>query len=169
MDKPDLRYETFQEAVRLGIEQNFHLHEMVRRIAGSCPGRTLVVVERIEQGEYLKGLIPGASFLRGSTKLRDRKPAIDALLTGGRSVAIVMRHIITAGIDLKIHDLINAAGGDGAHNTVQLIGRGLRTADDKTKLRYHDFRFTNNDYLEEHSDWRMEVLGNEGHSVKLVS
>jgi superfamily II DNA or RNA helicase len=78
-----------------------------------------------------------------------------------------MRQLITAGINVKIHDLINAAGGEGAHNIIQLIGRGLRTADDKDKLRYHDFLFLINDYLREHSEWRIEVLRKEGHSVTI--
>jgi superfamily II DNA or RNA helicase len=60
-----------------------------------------------------------------------------------------MRQIITAGINIKIHDLINAAGRRRAHNIIQLMGRGLRTASDKDKLRYHDFHFLINDYLRE--------------------
>jgi superfamily II DNA or RNA helicase len=79
-----------------------------------------------------------------------------------------MRQIITAGINVKIHDLINAAGGEGAHNVIQLMGRGLRPADDKTALRYHDFMFLMNDYLRDHSEWRVEVLQKEGHNVQFV-
>lgn len=167
VDNPNLAYEPYADAVKLGIEQNFHFHEIVSRLAKSCPGRTLVVVERIEQGEYLKGMIPGSDFIQGATNLKDREPVINGLLSGGKSVAIVMRQIITAGINVKIHDLINAAGGDGAHNVVQLIGRGLRTADDKDKLRYHDFHFLINDYLCKHSEWRMKVLGREGHNLTI--
>jgi|694.fasta_scaffold21308_1 superfamily II DNA or RNA helicase len=164
--KPDLRYEPFQDAVKLGIEQNFHFHEMVRDlVVKSCPGRTLIVVERIEQGQYLNQLIPDSSFIQGKNKLNEREPIMNSLRIGERSVAIVMRQIITAGINVKIHDLINAAGGEGAHNVTQLIGRGLRTANDKEKLRYHDFHFLNNDYLRKHSEWRQEVLMKLGHNV----
>ena len=92
---------------------------------------------------------------------------MDALKSGDRSVAIVMRQIITAGINVKIHDLINAAGGEGAHNVIQLMGRGLRTASDKEQLRYHDFHFLINDYLRKHSEWRMKVLEKEGHVIKV--
>jgi hypothetical protein len=45
------------------------------------------------------------------------------------------------------------------------MGRGLRLADDKDVLDYHDFHFQNNDYLRKHSEWRMEVLKQEGHNV----
>lgn len=165
VNRPNLAYEPYQDAVKLGIEQNFHFHDIVSRLAKSCSGRTLVVVERIEQGEYLKSLIPGSNFIQGDTPLKDREPVLNALLQGEKSVAIVMRQIITAGINVKIHDLINAAGGDSAHNIIQLMGRGLRTADDKEMLRYHDFHFLINDYLRKHSEWRMKVLENEGHNV----
>jgi superfamily II DNA or RNA helicase len=164
---PDLKHEPYSDAVKLGIEQNFHFHDTVARLAKSCPGRTLIVVERIEQGEYLKGLIPGSNFIQGKVKIKDREPIINNLLKGDKSVAIVMRPIITAGINIKIHDLINAAGGDSAHNIIQLMGRGLRPASDKDKLRYHDFHFLINDYLRKHSEWRMEVLETERHSVTI--
>ena len=162
---PDLIHEPYQDAVKLGIEQNFHFHDMVKKITESCEGRTLIVVERIEQGQYLNQLIPGSNFIQGKNKLKEREPIINALKAGERSVAIVMRQIITAGINVKIHDLINAAGGEGAHNVIQLIGRGLRTANDKEQLRYHDFNFKINDYLRKHSEWRIDVLEKEGHEV----
>jgi superfamily II DNA or RNA helicase len=162
---PNLAYEPYQDAIKLGIEQNFHFHEMVRKLTESCPGRTLIVVERIEQGQYLNQLIPGSNFVQGKNNLKEREPIINALKQGEKSVAIVMRQIITAGINVKIHDLINAAGGEGAHNVIQLMGRGLRTAEDKDRLRYHDFHFVINDYLRKHSEWRMEVLKKEGHSL----
>lgn len=168
IDKPDLKFEDFQQAVKLGIEQNFYFHDVVARLAKNCPGRTLIVVERIEQGNYLKALIPNSSFIHGKYKLKDRLPVLEALKKGDKTVAIVMKQIITAGINVKIHDLINAAGGEAAHNMIQLMGRGLRTAEDKDKLRYHDFRFVNNDYLLGHSDWRAEVLRKEGHEVSVL-
>lgn len=162
---PQLIHEPYQDAVKMGIEQNFHFHEIIARLAKSCEGRTLIVVERIEQGEYLKSLIPGAQFIQGNTKLKDREPILNSMLSGDKSVAIVMRQIITAGINVKIHDLINASGGDAAHNIIQLMGRGLRTASDKNKLRYHDFLFLINDYLRKHSEWRIEIIEKEGHAL----
>jgi len=164
---PNLAYEPYQDAVKLGIEQNFHFHDMVKKITDRCEGRTLIVVERIEQGQYLSQLIPGSTFIQGKTKLKERLPTMNALKSGERSVAIVMRQIITAGINVKIHDLINAAGGEGAHNVIQLMGRGLRNADDKELLKYHDFNFLINDYLRKHSEWRIEVLNKEGHNVTI--
>jgi len=164
---PNLAYEPYQDAVKLGIEQNFHFHDMVKKIAQSCEGRTLIVVERIEQGQYLNQIINKSNFIQGKNKLKEREPIINALKQGEKFIAIVMRQIITAGINVKIHNLINAAGGEGAHNVIQLMGRGLRTANDKEQLQYHDFHFLINDYLRKHSEWRMEVLKKEGHDVEV--
>jgi superfamily II DNA or RNA helicase len=168
IDRPNLAYEPYQDAVKLGIEQNFYFHEVVARLARSRPGRTLVVVERIEQGEYLKQLMPEAHWIQGKNSLKERAPVINALKKGDKCIAIIMRPIITAGINIMIHDLINAAGGEGAHNVVQQMGRGLRTANDKEILQYHDFFYLINDYLRKHSEWRMKVLKEEGHEVHLA-
>lgn len=167
IDKPDLRHEPFQDAVKLGIEQNFHFHQIVARLAKTRKGRTLIVVERIEQGEYLHQLIPGSHWIQGKNSLKEREPVINALKSGEKSIAIVMKPLITAGINVRIHDLINAAGGEAAQNVIQQMGRGLRPADDKDVLQYHDFLFLMNDYLQKHSEWRIEVLENEGHPVEI--
>lgn len=166
IQKPDLAYEPYQDAVKLGLEENFEFHKTVVRLARSRPGRTLVIVERIQQGEYLKQLMPEAHWIQGNDALDVREPVINALKTSGDKVcAIVMRPIITAGINIRIHSLINAAGGQAAHNLIQQMGRGLRTADDKDRLEYYDFLWKNNPYLWRHSEWRIDVLKQEGHEV----
>lgn len=166
--KPNLVHETYQDAVELGIEQNFALHNFINKLTKILNGRILIIVERIEQGEYLKQLMPHAHWVYGKVKLDDREPVMQALKEDENAVAIVMRQIITAGINVKVHHLINAAGGKAAHNLIQQMGRGLRLADDKDILQYHDFQFTMNKYLYDHSNWRMEVLQKEGHKVSLV-
>ena len=47
------------------------------------------------------------------------------------------------------------------------MGRGLRTADDKDMLKYYDFIFENNEYLETHSKKRVKILKKEGHDVEI--
>lgn len=167
-NEPNLVHETYQDAVKLGIEQNFDLHNFIRALTKKLNGRILIMVERLEQGEYLKQLIPEAHWIYGNVKLKDRKPTIEALKEDDHAIAIAMRHIITAGINVKVHHLINAAGGDAAHNLIQQMGRGLRTAGDKDVLTYHDILFMMNEYLYKHSTWRMEVLEKEGHNVTVV-
>lgn len=167
IDHPDISYEPWQDAVTLGIAENYYFHDVIKRLANSLTGRTLTMVERIIQGMYLSQLLPKAHWISGKDDLDVRQPVIDALKSGPSTTAIVMRHIITAGINLKIHNLINASGGNAAHNVKQQIGRGLRKADDKDILHYYDFIFRNSDYLEEHSWQRVRVLEKEGHEIIL--
>lgn len=168
IEQPDIVYEPYADAVKLGIEENFYFHRVIQKLARSCPGRTLVIVERIAQGEYLKQLLPEADWMYGDINIKDRQPMLERLRTSPKQITVAMRHIITDGINVKVHDLINAAGGDAAHNLIQQMGRGLRTAKDKVGLRFHDFHFLINDYLRKHSEWRMAVLANEGHKVNMM-
>lgn len=165
IDQPNLAYEPYIDAVTLGIAENYHFHQIIRKLARSLKGRTLILVERRDQGEYLKQLIPEAHWINGSDSIESRQPVIQALKTSEQVTAIVMRHIITSGIDIMIHNLINAAGGDADYNVVQQIGRGLRRADDKAILKYYDFIFKINEYLYKHSNNRVQVLIDQGHEV----
>ena len=47
------------------------------------------------------------------------------------------------------------------------MGRGLRCASDKDVLDYYDFLFRTNQYLEDHSMQRIQVLDNEGHDITI--
>ena len=165
IEEPNIAYEPYIDAVTLGIAENHEFHSIVKRLARSRKGRTLILVERRDQGEYLKQLMPEAHWINGSDSLDTRKPVIEALQSSDNVTAIVMRQIITAGIDIMIHNLINAAGGDAKYNVIQQIGRGLRCASDKDQLEYFDFIFNINDYLYKHSKNRIRVLKEEGHNV----
>ena len=168
IDKPDLSYAIYQDAVTQGIAENNYFHDIVVKLADSLTGRTLILVERIKQGEILKTLLPQAHWIQGKDDLDTRSLMIESLKFGDNSIAIVMQHIITAGINVFIHNLINAAGGKSHHNIVQRMGRGLRVAKDKEQLKYYDFYFKNNEYLENHSEQRIKILKQEGHEIILV-
>lgn len=161
-------YEPYIDSITLGIAENYFFHKIVKRLALSLTGRTLILVERRDQGEYLKQLIPEAHWINGDDDVEKvRKPVINALRSSENVIAIVMRQIITAGIDVMVHNLINAAGGDADYNVIQQIGRGLRLANDKNCLEYRDFVFKTNDYLEKHSNSRIRTLEDQGHEVTI--
>ncbi len=63
--------------------------------------------------------------------------------------------------------MINAAGGQAEHQIIQRFGRGLRRVHDKKHLQYYDFLFEINDYLEKHSNRRIQILRKEGHHVEI--
>jgi superfamily II DNA or RNA helicase len=164
--EPDLKYEIYMDAVTRGIAENWHFHEMIKNLVSRLEGRTLILVERIAQGDSLASLIPGSLWVQGKDDLETRKMVIDKLKTSKeRVVSIGTQQIFTAGINVMTHNVINAAGGQADHHIIQRVGRGLRTADDKDILNYYDFVFHNNDYLLEHSKKRIKILKKEGHEI----
>jgi superfamily II DNA or RNA helicase len=135
IDKPDLELSIYSEAVDLGIVNNMHLHNKVVDITNALSGRTLILVDRIAHGDQLKKLIPTACWITGKDDNDSRKEVITMLQNSKTScIAIATQQIFNTGINVKIHNLINAAGGQADHLIIQRMGRGLRTADDKKAL-----------------------------------
>lgn len=166
--EPKLPYHIYLDAVTDGIAHNMILHEMTRRLVNSLDGRILIIVERISHGDLLNDMIPGSIWVRGQDTLDTRKQVIKRLKEDtGKVVAIATSGIFNTGINVFVHSLINCAGGQAEHQIVQRFGRGLRVAEDKEHLRFYDWIFTNNDYLEKHSWKRVEILQKEGHNVTI--
>jgi superfamily II DNA or RNA helicase len=154
------------DVVTHGIAENQDFHDTVSQLALAQKGRTLIIVERIKQGDFLQDRIPDALWVRGQDNLKTRKEVIERLKTDtGNTVAIATAGIFNTGINVFLHNLINAAGGKAAHTIIQRFGRGLRLANDKERLLYFDFLFRNNSYLEKHSMKRIDILKKEGHVV----
>lgn len=166
--EPELKYEIYMDAVTRGIAENWHFHEMVVRLTNGLKGRTLILVDRIAHGDSLASLIPGALWVQGKDDLDTRKMVIDKLKNSKEKVVgIATQQIFNAGINVMVHNVINAAGGQADHHIIQRVGRGLRTAEDKDILNYYDFVFHNNDYLLEHSKKRIKILKKEGHEIAI--
>lgn len=167
MNEPDnIQHEPYGDAVTLGIANNVSFHNTIKRLARSLKGRTLIMVERIDQGNYLKALMPEAHWVKGDMGTEERAEIFGELkFSDDNVICIAMRQIVTAGINVFIHSLINACGGNAEHNIIQQMGRGLRCADDKESLDYYDFLFTTNAYLRDHSLNRIKTLESEGHEI----
>ena len=164
--KPELKYEIYLDAVTRGIAENFDFHEIVCRLVKKLKGRTLILVDRIAHGDALASMIPDALWVQGKDNIDSRMFVIEKLTSAKKkTVAIATQQIFNAGINVKTHNVINAAGGQADHQIVQRVGRGLRTADDKDILNYFDFMFFNNDYLLDHARKRVKILGGEGHEI----
>jgi superfamily II DNA or RNA helicase len=164
--EPKLPYAIFGDAVTYGIAQNEVLHDIVCKLVSTLSGRNLILVERIAHGDRLQELIPGALWVRGQDTPATRKEVLERLREEkGKVVAIATQKIFNTGINVFLHQLINAAGGQADHQIIQRLGRGLRRTQDKQHLRYYDFYFLNNEYLEKHSARRVSILEKEGHPV----
>jgi len=164
--EPELKYEIYLDAVTRGIAENWGFHDAVVKLANKLQGRTLILVDRIAHGDALFSMMPYALWVQGKDDLDTRKFVIEKLkYSKDKTIAIATQQIFNAGINVKTHNVINAAGGQADHHIIQRVGRGLRTADDKDILNYYDFIFYNNQYLLNHSRKRIKILQKEGHEI----
>jgi superfamily II DNA or RNA helicase len=166
IDEPKIPHDIYMDAVTRGIAESYYFHDIVKRLATQQTGRTLILVDRIAHGDALHSLIPGSLWVQGKDNATTRKSVIKQLQKSSQDVvAIATQQIFNTGINVFIHNLINAAGGQADHLIVQRMGRGLRKAEDKAGLNYYDFVFDINDYLLDHSKKRIRILQEQGHEV----
>ena len=167
--EPQIPHDIYLDAVTRGIAENFEFHKIVKKLAENQNGRTLILVDRIAHGDTLHSMLPNSLWVRGQDTLDTRKEVIKKLQkTKGNIIAIATHHIFNTGVNVFVHNLINAAGGKADHQIIQRMGRGLRTAKDKEELNYYDFIFEINDYLKDHSMKRIKILQDEGHEIKIT-
>jgi superfamily II DNA or RNA helicase len=165
--EPMIPHDIYIDALTRGIAESFYFHEVVTRLAKKQTGRTLILVDRIAHGDALHNLLPGSLWVRGQDNAETRKDVIKQLQKAKNCIAIATQQIFNTGINVFCHTLINAAGGQADHQIIQRMGRGLRTASDKKELKYYDFIFEINYYLEKHSEKRIKILTQEGHNVQI--
>lgn len=165
--EPQIPYDIYIDAVTRGIAENYHFHSIVTELAKRQVGRTLIMVDRISHGDTLNKLIPNSLWIQGKDDSNTRKEVINKLKKSESCIAIATQQILNTGVNVFIHNLINAAGGQADHQIIQRIGRGLRTTSDKEGLNYYDFIFEINDYLLDHSKKRIKILEQQGHEIKI--
>jgi superfamily II DNA or RNA helicase len=168
VDKPQLKYEVYIDAVTKGIAQNDYLNNMVKKIITEMSGRTLILVDRIEHGDRLKELIPHAYWIQGKDNLDSRQFVIDKLTANEQAVGIATAGILSVGVNVFVHQLVNLCDSNAEHILLQALGRGLRVKSDKQHLKYYDFLFEINQYLNDHSKNRIKILEKQGYSVSIV-
>ena len=165
--EPMIPHDMYIDAVTRGIAESYFFHRVVTRLAKMQTGRTLILVDRVAHGDALHNLLPGSLWVQGKDNQETRKSVVKQLQKDEHCIAIATQQIFNTGINVFVHNLINAAGGQADHLIIQRMGRGLRTAADKDGLNYYDFLFEINDYLEDHSNKRIKILADEGHKVEI--
>jgi len=106
-------------------------------------GNTLILVDRISAGEMLQELIPGATFVKGDVKLKDRKETYDTIKEGTNEVIIATYGVAAVGINIpRIFNLVLIEPGKSFVRVIQSIGRGVRKAKDKDFVQIWDLTST---------------------------
>ena len=102
-------------------------------------GNTLVLVDRIETGDFLIEQIPEAVFISGKVKSIKRKEQYREVATSDDKIIVATYGVAAVGINIpRIFNLVLVEPGKSFVRVIQSIGRGIRKADDKDFVQIWD-------------------------------
>lgn len=102
-------------------------------------GNTLVLVDRIECGQFLQTQLTDSVFISGSVKTKDRKTEYDEVKTADNKIIVATYGVAAVGINVpRIFNLVMVEPGKSFTRVIQSIGRGIRKADDKDFVQIWD-------------------------------
>ncbi len=110
---------------------------LVERIVET--GNTLVLVDRVAAGEELVSRLSNSVFIRGKTKLKERKEEYDEVATSSDKIIVATYGVAAVGINIpRIFNLVLLEPGKSFVRVIQSIGRGIRKAEDKDFVQIWD-------------------------------
>jgi superfamily II DNA or RNA helicase len=153
----------YQEAYEKGIvkrtERNIIIADIITEQVKKGES-VLVIVNRIDHGSNILEQIPEeikADFIHGNTDSDTRNEVKEALENKALDCAICTT-IWKEGISIRsLNCIINAGGGKSEIATLQAIGRGLRTTEDKKEVTIIDFFDPSNKYFISHFGERISL------------
>ena len=102
-------------------------------------GNTLVLVNRIDSGNFLTEKIPDSVFISGEVKTKDRKEEYDEVKTSDNKIIVATYGVAAVGINIpRIFNLVLLEPGKSFVRVIQSIGRGIRKAEDKDFVQIWD-------------------------------
>lgn len=109
----------------------------------SLTGNTLVLVNRIDSGNFLTESIEDSVFISGSVKSKARKAEYDEIKTSTNKVIVATYGVAAVGLNIpRIFNLILLEPGKSFVRVIQSIGRGIRVAKDKDYVDIWDITST---------------------------
>lgn len=117
------------------------ISETIKTIAET--GNTLVLVGRIETGNFIINEIEDAVFVSGNVKTKDRKTEYDEIKTSTNKIIVATYGVAAVGINIpRIFNLVLIEPGKSFTRVIQSIGRGIRKAHDKDFVQIYDITST---------------------------
>lgn len=169
------RTNDYEQEYKIGISQNLdRLAKVIERAKfymdrGKFP---LLIICRFHEHveltfDYFQknfGIKYRLAYVHNESPNRDE--AIEGFRRGDIDI-LVASLLIKRGQNMPlIKAIINTSGGESPETPLQIIGRGTRTHDSKTKFYFDDF-WDAGKYLERHSKHRIAYYKNEGFKVIL--
>jgi superfamily II DNA or RNA helicase len=127
----------------------------------------LIIVNRIQHGEYLQRSIPGSTFVHGQL-LQTKREEILQEYRDKKIRVLITSPILDFGIDIQDIEVLVLAGGlESLIRLIQRIGRGLRKKLGKI-LHVYDLDFGDVPYLGDHSKTRLKIVLKKCPKVKVL-
>jgi len=126
------------------IHSNEYRNKVIKNVVKKLQNNCLILVDHIDHGQTLyNNLITIENkqvfFIQGSVEIEDRLKIQQMMEAHNNVVCVAISKIFSTGISIKnIHYIMFAAGGKSKIKTLQSIGRGLRTHENKTILTLID-------------------------------
>lgn len=145
-----VQYTQYQEELKYLTTDETRLKWLSGQIEHiSQSGNTLVLVDRIATGEFLKDEIAGSIFISGDMKNHDRAEYYREMELVDNRVAIATYGVAAVGISInRIHHVVLVEPGKSFIRVIQSIGRGLRKSNTKDHVTIWDIaskcKFSNN-------------------------
>jgi superfamily II DNA or RNA helicase len=118
-------------------ERMTYISSLINTIAEK--GNTLVLVDRIESGEFLVEHLTDSVFISGKVKTKDRKEEYDEVKTATNKIIVATYGVAAVGINIpRIFNLVLLEPGKSFVRVIQSIGRGVRKAEDKDFVQIWD-------------------------------
>lgn len=132
----------------------------------------LVLVERKYQGSRISQELGGRGikcvYIHGNHEGEYRKKVLDKF-RGGKIPILIATKILGEGVDVpSIQVLILPACGKSPQRQLQRIGRALRKKAEDNKADVVDYLILGNEFLEDHSQERVELYADEGFDIDFL-
>jgi superfamily II DNA or RNA helicase len=139
--------EVYINGIIANEERNQHIIRVATQYAEEGH-QVYVHVDRIDHGEHLTSMIPGAVWLCGRHSMKTRKKVLEQF--GSREIRVLVSTLLKEGIDIPTMDVfITGSSGKSPVAVIQRIGRVLRINPDKSEAVIVDFIDTGK-YLDQH-------------------
>jgi len=122
-------------------DRMIHISNLIKDIAQT--GNTLVLVNRIESGKFIRNEIADSVFISGEVKTKDRKEEYDEVKISDNKIIVATYGVAAVGINIpRIFNLVLLEPGKSFTRVIQSIGRGIRKAEDKDFVQIWDITST---------------------------
>jgi superfamily II DNA or RNA helicase len=102
-------------------------------------GNTLILVDRIESGNFLQDRLKESVFISGKVKTKDRKEEYNEVAITDNKIIVATYGVAAVGINIpRIFNLVLLEPGKSFTRVIQSIGRGIRKAQDKDFVQIWD-------------------------------